>query len=87
MKESELRRIILKNHAKIRDIMISEPQMEIIKMSRSGLKASTLSKKRMVSIQAASTMLNKIFHKGYLMRSQVIAPSCDYEFIYRPCSY
>jgi len=81
-RDAELRSSILKHRTRIKDLMISASQAKIIKLASKGIQTNSLAEKWGISAQNASSRLNKLFWKGYLIREQVDAPSGGFEYIY-----
>jgi len=82
MKDSELRSLIVKNRTRIKDLMLSESQMQIVKSADKGVKTSWLAEALNITAQNASGRLNKLFWMGYLVRTSTTAKSGGVEYLY-----
>ena len=83
MKISEIRRLILTNHEKVRSVMINDAQIEIVQMCSSGYVTSEILSDHLdISVQSAAQRLKSLFDKGYLNRHQVIQTSGGIEYRY-----
>jgi len=83
MIDSELRALILKHRKRIKDLMLSSTQMQIVKSASKGIKTNWLAKAMDITASNASGRLNKLYWMGYLSRTETMAPSGGIEYLYK----
>jgi len=86
MKNRKLMRLFLDNPIKIRNIVLTDNQIGIIRIIqkdyKQGISARELCTIKDISIQNASAMLIKLYRIGYLTRAEKVADSGGIEFSY-----
>ncbi len=88
--DHEVRRKVMAGSVEsIRHLFLNRSQVGIVKMvgQANVMTASELSEKLEVSIQNASSKLNRLFTSGYLERVQMAADSGGIEYVYRAQVY
>lgn len=85
MTRHELRKIIFKNRAVIKELMLTENQEIIVRLvrDRGSITSSWFSAYQKISIQNASAQLKKLFEKGYLRCAETTAKSGGIINVYR----
>lgn len=83
MKKSEIRCLILDEAEKVRSLLITDSQIEIVRMCSFGyVTSAALSENLGCSIQSATQRLKSLFNKGYLNRVQAQQDSGGIEYRY-----
>jgi len=80
----EIRRVILSNQARVRNLMISKNSISLYKFCREmgGAMTYQIADEFNISIQSASTRLKKLLDLGYLSRNELTAESGGIEYMY-----
>jgi len=84
MKKSEIRNIILCHSKVIKELLLTETMINLVKEIKAHgyIKAAKVAEFKDISVQNASTQLNKLFLKGYLKREETTAETGGIEYIY-----
>lgn len=83
MNKDNIRKTILENHSTIKELMLSDRQIEIIKSAGLGLTSIMIAGCYDITINNASSQLKKLYDKGYLSREEFISESGGIEYIYK----
>lgn len=85
MKDDNIRFLAFKNPEKLRVLMVTRNQINIIKFiskAPEGVFSPLISFKFNISIQSASTILATLYKKGYLSRSEKVHPTGGSQYLY-----
>lgn len=89
----EIRRMIVEHGDAMRDVVISASQVQtvvIVKdLTKSGVEvtSSELANQLSISVQSASSRLEKLYNKKYLKRYSRLQPSGGQEYVYTVAIY
>jgi DNA-binding MarR family transcriptional regulator len=83
-KSKEIMRLVISDTALVRDLLISEANVEWLRYigSKKGAMTYQIAKDFGISIQSASTRLKRLYATGYLTRNQLTAEAGGIEYIY-----
>lgn len=85
MKNDNIRLLAFKDPELVKSLIVTQNQVKIIRLiSRrpEGVFSTLLVKKLNISIQSASSILSKIYRKGYLTREEKIHPTGGSQYLY-----
>jgi predicted transcriptional regulator len=84
--KSNLRAIFLENPVEFRNTVITDNQISLLRSINESVfpyvTTSQLAEMRGSSIQLASVMLSRLYHKGYLKRTERVAKTGGIEYMY-----
>ena len=83
------KQVMAGNSGDIRSLLLNEDQIELVKKigKASFITAAEISKDLNVSIQNASSKLNRLYRAGYLERLATSAKSGGIEYVYKAQEY